>query len=209
MFRCARLLYFGEDISWYQGQFTKTCGMFKEAAQRCFPIPEQEIVAGRPVKRCCQVASLEIVQWSWHMSRLGSVATFIRSLMFATSLQRRSASWSDGKESLALWRNADGPKIRYRVWRRKQKWIYSSLRSKTWFFGQFDGIADLQAQQHKWFLTCCGKRSILYASKNALIMKNGKTMKTLGWFPGRSVYFCCRGPLWFVVCILGIIIPTD
>ena len=93
MLRCTLLFYFGGHTSCY--------------------------VAGRPVKTCCQIACLAKVQWSWHISRLGNGDTYMEMLMCVITLQRRSASWSDdGKESLALWRNATPSKNRNVFWRR-------------------------------------------------------------------------------------------
>ena len=92
MLRCTLLFYFGGHTSCY--------------------------VAGRPVKTCCQIACLAKVQWSWHISRLGNGDTYIEMLMCVITLERRSASWSDGKESLALWRNATPSKNRNFFWRR-------------------------------------------------------------------------------------------
>ena len=72
----------------------------------------------------CQVA----MRWSCATPKHGNGDTYIEMLMCVISLQKRSASWSDGKESLALWRNATTPKSATYFWRCVTTKIYSSLR---------------------------------------------------------------------------------
>ena len=96
MLRCTLLLYFGKNPSCYagkvnvqhefvshpKGQFTKTVRRVQQGSpKRCWPILVQYLIAGRPVKKCCQVACLAKVQWSWHMSRLGNSDVYIDMLI--------------------------------------------------------------------------------------------------------------------------------
>ena len=137
MFRCALLLYFGEHTSSYivhvcsvarvcfnsvnhsKGQFTKTARRVQRGSPKVLAHTGTVDSCWKACKRCCQVACLAKVPCSWHMSRLGNGDEHVEMLMctiFRYSPKRRSASWCDGKESLALWRNANQSKKRNVFW---------------------------------------------------------------------------------------------
>ena len=103
----------------------------------------KHLVAGKFVKRCCQVVFLAKIQWSWHMTRLGTGGTFIgicrclrrhckNSPLIETEIREN--------EVLPLWRNAK-PSKNVTFFGGVQHTFLSSYCSRTTIFARFQSNA--------------------------------------------------------------------